>query len=152
MLQDNRDQQQASTSTVCKKSSSCSQYNSTFSSCSQVVSLLPLSKMKDDWILFYILLGTAVILGKKATQNMYADVSVHKHHRVELWSPDDINTTNHLYWWEYLMLMSDYTIGRWFKHWCIKICIPPSIVLPIQQVGFNCDISLPEGYKRTYGS
>ena len=49
----------------------------------QVVSLLSLSKLKDDWILFY-LHGTAVILGKKATQNMYADVSVHKLHRVEL--------------------------------------------------------------------
>ena len=36
----------------------------------QVVTLLPLSKLKDDWILFYILLGTAVILGKKAAQNM----------------------------------------------------------------------------------
>jgi len=30
----------------------------------------------------------------------------------------------------------------------IKQYIPPSIVLPVQQVGFNCDIfSLPEGYK-----
>ena len=46
----------------------------------QVVSLLPLSKLKDDWILFYILFGTAVILGK----NLHADVSVHKLHRVEL--------------------------------------------------------------------
>ena len=32
--------------------------------------LLPLSKLKDDWILFYILFSTAVILGKKAAQNM----------------------------------------------------------------------------------
>ena len=57
MLQDNRDQQQASTSTVCKKSSSCSRYNSTF-------------QTENDWIVFYILFGTAVIPGKKAAQDM----------------------------------------------------------------------------------
>ena len=36
----------------------------------QVVTLLSLSKLKGDWILFYILLGTAVIPGKKVAQNV----------------------------------------------------------------------------------
>ena len=36
----------------------------------QVVTLLPISKLKDDWILFYTLLGTAVIPGKKVAQNV----------------------------------------------------------------------------------
>ena len=33
--------------------------------CIQVVTLLPLSKLKDDWILFYTSFGTAVIPGRK---------------------------------------------------------------------------------------
>ena len=32
------------------------------------------------------------------------------------------------------------------------IYIPPSTVLPIQQVGIYCDNLIPEGYKGNYGS